>query len=46
MFLQRSEVAKAFDLVRESTRNNVATMFWGTGILDGKPLTIKSPWTR
>lgn len=43
MFLQRSEVAKAFHLVRESTRNNVATVFWGTGILDGKPLTIKIP---
>ena len=43
MFLQRSEAAKAFHLVRESTRNNVATVFWGTGILDGKPLTIKIP---
>src|SRR6476661_5141896 len=31
MFLQRSEAAKAFHLVRESTRNNVATVFWATG---------------
>jgi von Willebrand factor A domain-containing protein 7 len=43
MFLQRSEAAKAFHLVRESTRNNVATVFWATGTLDGKPQTIKIP---
>jgi von Willebrand factor A domain-containing protein 7 len=43
MFLQRSEAAKAFHLVRESTRNDVATVFWGTGLLDGKPLTVKIP---
>src|SRR6201988_4612544 len=43
MFLQRSEAAKAFHLVRESTRNNVATVFWATGILDGKPLTVRIP---
>jgi len=43
MFLQRSEAAKAFHLVRESTRNNVSMVFWGTGILDRKPLTIKIP---
>ena len=34
MFLQRSEAAKAFHLVRESTRNNVATVFWATGFAD------------
>src|SRR5258707_14981421 len=43
MFLQRSEAAKAFHLVRESTRNNVSTVFWATGTLDGKPETITIP---
>src|SRR5690349_14786915 len=33
MFLQRSEAAKSFHLVRESTRNNVSTVFWATGSL-------------
>ena len=33
MFLQRSEVAKAFHLVSESTRSNVQTVFWATGSL-------------
>jgi hypothetical protein len=42
-FLQRSEAAKAFQLVRESTRNNVVTVFWATGTLDGKPQTIDIP---
>src|SRR5947207_12950184 len=41
MFLQRSEAAKAFHLVRESTRNNVATVFWPTGALDGKTHTTE-----
>jgi hypothetical protein len=43
MFLQRSEAAKAFHLVRESTRNNVSTVFWATGTLDGKPEAITIP---
>src|ERR1700722_17835344 len=43
MFLQRSEAAKAFHLVRESTRNNVATVFWATGTLDTKPQIIRVP---
>jgi len=43
MFLQRSEAAKAFHLVRESTKNNVATVLWATGTLDGKPQVIKIP---
>jgi hypothetical protein len=43
MFLQRSEAAKAFHLVRESTRNSVATVFWATGALDGKTQTIEIP---
>src|SRR5437667_7208466 len=44
MFLQRSEVAKAFHLVRESTRNNVATVFWATGALDGKTHQARKQW--
>jgi von Willebrand factor A domain-containing protein 7 len=43
MFLQRSEAAKAFHLVRESTKNNVGTVFWATATLDGKPQVIKIP---
>jgi len=43
MFLQRSEAAKAFHLVRESTRNNVATVFWATGTLEGRPRIIRIP---
>src|SRR6266404_519234 len=43
MFLQRSEAAKAFHLVRESTRNNMSTVFWATGTLDGKPQAITIP---
>jgi hypothetical protein len=43
MFLQRSEAAKAIHFVRESTRNNVSTVFWATGTLDGKPQTITIP---
>jgi len=43
LFLQRSEAAKAFHLVRESTRNNVATVFWATGTLDGNPQAIAIP---
>jgi von Willebrand factor A domain-containing protein 7 len=43
MFLQRSEAAKAFHLVRESMRNNVSTVFWARGTLSGKPQTITIP---
>ena len=43
MLLQRSEAAKAFHFVHESTRNNVSTVFWATGTLDGKPQTLKIP---
>ena len=43
MFLQRSEAAKAFHLVRESTRNNVSTVFWATGTLEGRPQAITIP---
>jgi hypothetical protein len=43
LFLQRSEAAKAFHLVRESTRNNVSTVYWATGTLDGQSRTITVP---
>ena len=43
MFLQRSEAAAAFHLVRESTRNNVSTVYWATGTLDGKTKSIEIP---
>jgi len=43
MFLQRSEATKAFHLVRESSRNNVATVFWATGVLAGKAQNIEIP---
>jgi hypothetical protein len=43
MFLQRSEAAKAFHLVRESTRNNVATVLWATGTLNEKVQTFEIP---
>ena len=35
MFLQPSEAGKAFHLVRETTRNNISTILWATGTLDG-----------
>jgi len=43
MFLQRSEAVKSFQLVRESTRSNVSTVFWGSGSLGGKTETIEIP---
>src|SRR5258706_15395228 len=43
MFLQRSEAAKAFQLVRESTRNNESPVSWPTGTLYGKPHTVTMP---
>ncbi len=43
MFLQRSEATKAFHLVRESTRNNVSTVLWATGTLNGQPKTVRIP---
>src|SRR5437016_14628863 len=43
MFLQRSEAGKAFHLVRESTRNNVSTVFWATGSLGGQTQIIDVP---
>jgi hypothetical protein len=43
MFLQPSEAAKAFHLVRETTRNNMSTVLWATGSLDGKTETFPVP---
>lgn len=43
MFLQRSEATKSFHLVRESTRDNVATVLWATGTLDGQAKTVRVP---
>jgi hypothetical protein len=43
MFLQRSEAAKSFHLMRESTRFNVSTVFWATGNLDPQSQTIEIP---
>jgi hypothetical protein len=43
LFLQRSEAAKSFHLVPESTKNNVATVLWATETLDGQPKTIRIP---
>lgn len=43
MFLQPSEAAKAFHLVRESTRNNMGTVFWATSTFDGKSQTFEIP---
>jgi hypothetical protein len=43
MFLQRSEAAKSFHLVRETTRSNVSTVFWATGPLDGQRQTLDIP---
>jgi hypothetical protein len=43
MFLQRSEAGKAFHLVRETTRNNVSTVLWATGSLEGQSQTVQVP---
>lgn len=43
MFLQPAEAAMAFHLVRESTRNNMGTVFWATGTLDAGPQTFEVP---
>jgi hypothetical protein len=43
MFLQRSEAGKALHLVRESSKDNVETVFWATGTLDGKAQRVEIP---
>jgi len=46
MFLQRSEAEKAFHLVRESTRNNISTVFWATGSLERRAEVFEIPVDR
>src|SRR6516165_5137664 len=43
MFLQRSEAAKSFHMVRESTRNNVSTVLWATGVLGNQAQVFEVP---
>ena len=43
MFLQRSEAAKAFHLVSESTRNNVSTVLWAAGSLERQAQVFEVP---
>jgi hypothetical protein len=43
MFLQPAEAAKAFHLVRETTRNDMSTALWATGSLDGQGQTAEIP---
>jgi hypothetical protein len=43
MFLLRSEAAKSFQLVRESTRNNMSTVFWATGAIERQPQVLEFP---
>src|ERR1039457_6578311 len=43
MFLQRSEAGKAFQLVRESARENVSTVLWASGALGSKGEILEIP---
>ena len=43
MFLQRSEAGKALHLMRESSRDNVETVFWATGTLNAKAQRFEIP---
>src|ERR1051326_1189570 len=43
MFLQHSETAKAFHLVRESTKSNVSTVLWATGALETQTRVFEIP---
>jgi von Willebrand factor A domain-containing protein 7 len=43
MFLQRIEAGKAFQMIRESSRQNVATIIWTTSTLSGKVQSIDIP---
>jgi hypothetical protein len=43
MFLQRSEAAKAFHLVRETTRSNISTVLWATGSLERQEQVFEVP---
>ena len=43
LFLQRSEAAKSFQLVRESTRENVSTVLWASAKLMGSAKNFEIP---
>jgi hypothetical protein len=43
MFLQRNEAGKAFQMIRESSRQNVATIIWASSTLSGKVQSIDIP---
>lgn len=43
LFLQRSEAAKAMQLMRESTRENVSTVLWASAKLTGSAQTFEIP---
>lgn len=43
LFLQRSEAAKAMQLMRESTRENVSTVLWSSTQLAGATQTFEIP---
>jgi hypothetical protein len=43
MFLQRSEAGKAFQLVRESTRQNVSTVLWASAALNWQAQVFDIP---
>lgn len=43
LFLQRSEAAKSFHLVRESTRENVSTVLWASAKLAGSAQNFDIP---
>src|SRR5207248_922916 len=43
MFLQRSEAAKSMNLMRGSLGNNVETVLWAKGVLDGSTQAIQIP---
>lgn len=43
LFLQRSEAGKALHLMRESSRDNVETVFWATGTLSEKGQRVEIP---
>jgi len=43
LFLQRSEATKSFHLARETSSDNMATVLWASGTLEGPPKTIGIP---
>lgn len=43
LFLQRTEAVKAMQLIRESTRENVSTLLWASGKLEGTAQEFEIP---